>query len=86
VPTLSSFYGIIIRMYYDDHAPPHFHAHYGEASALIAIETLEVLDGSLPRRALSLTLEWASQHREELRSAWKLAEEHHPLGRIAPLE
>lgn len=50
MPTLSEFFGIVIRMYYDDHNPPHFHAYYGEYEALISIETLELLEGSLPRR------------------------------------
>jgi len=54
VPTISTFFGIVIRMYYDDHGPPHFHAYYGEDMALISLETLEVLQGRLPRRAMSL--------------------------------
>jgi hypothetical protein len=61
VPTLSEFFGIIIRMYYDDHAPPHFHAYYGEFSAQIAIDTLGVMGGSLPGRALALVVEWVSR-------------------------
>jgi len=56
VPTISTFFGIVIRMYYDDHGPPHFHAYYGEDMALISLETLEVLQGRLPRRAMSLVL------------------------------
>ena len=60
MPTLSVFFGIVIRMYYDDHAPPHFHAIYGEFEALIGLDPLEVIDGSLPRRALSLVLDWAN--------------------------
>ncbi|MEQ1656124.1 MAG: DUF4160 domain-containing protein [Nitrospira sp.] len=86
MPTISAFFGIVIRMYYDDHGPPHFHAYYGENMALIAVETLEVLQGRLPRRALSLVLEWAQQHRRELREDWQLAEVHEPLKNIAPLE
>ena len=57
MPTISTFYGIIIRMFYDDHALPHFHAQYGEFKAEIAIESLQVLAGRLPRRALAMTLE-----------------------------
>lgn len=52
MPTISAFYGIIVRMYYNDHAPPHFHARYGESEATIDIETRQVIDGELPRRAL----------------------------------
>ena len=73
-------------MYYDDHGPPHFHAYYGEDMALISLETLEVLQGRLPRRAMSLVLEWAQQHRSELREDWRLAEVHEPLKNIPPLE
>ncbi|MCT8342979.1 MULTISPECIES: DUF4160 domain-containing protein [Photorhabdus] len=51
MPTISEFFGILIRMYYDDHNPPHFHAYYGEHEAIISIETLEVMEGSLPKRA-----------------------------------
>jgi len=61
------FFGIVIRMYYDDHPPPHFHAYYSGDVAVIAIETLEVLEGGLPRRAMALVVEWAQQHRDELR-------------------
>ena len=86
MPTISTFFGIVIRMYYDDHGPPHFHAYYGEDMALISLETLEVLQGRLPRRAMSLVLEWAQQHRSELREDWRLAEGHEPLKNIAPLE
>jgi hypothetical protein len=56
MPTISAFYGILIRMFFNDHAPPHFHARYGEFEATIDIDTLEVLEGKLPPRALSLAL------------------------------
>jgi hypothetical protein len=52
MPELSRFYGIVVRMYFDDHLPPHFHAHYGEHSALINIQTMAVFAGQLPPRAL----------------------------------
>lgn len=52
----SAFFGILIRMYYDDHNPPHFHAYYGEHEAIIAIQTLEVMEGNLPKRALAMVL------------------------------
>jgi hypothetical protein len=54
MPTICSFYGILIRMFFNDHAPPHFHARYGEFEATIDIETLSVLEGELPGRALAL--------------------------------
>ena len=86
MPTISQFFGIAIRMYYDDHPPPHFHAYYGDAAAKIAIDTLSVTEGGLPRRALALVREWAAAHREELQEDWRLAEAHLPLHRIPPLE
>lgn len=86
MPTISSFFGIAIRMYYDDHAPPHFHAYYGKQSVQIAIDTLAVVKGELPRRALALVVEWAIIHREELRADWERAASHEPLNNIEPLE
>jgi hypothetical protein len=63
MPTISSFYGILIQMFWRDHAPPHFHALYAEHEAQINIRTLEVIEGDLPKRALALVLEWAAEHR-----------------------
>jgi hypothetical protein len=86
MPTICEFFGILIRMYYDDHNPPHFHAYYGDHEAIIAIDTLEVIEGSLPKRAKALTVEWALEHRGELLEDWRLAERHFPLNKIEPLE
>lgn len=72
-------------MYFDDHPRPHFHAYSGGQDAAIAIDTLEVLEGRLPRRALALVLEWASEHRAELRENWRVAEAHGTLRNIEPL-
>ena len=66
MPTISRFYGILIRMFFNDHAPPHFHARYGEFEATIEIGTLAIIEGQLPHRALNLVQEWAMIHREEL--------------------
>ena len=57
MPEISRFYGIIIRMYFDDHAPPHFHAFYGGESVVIDIQHLAVLTGNVPPRALGLVME-----------------------------
>lgn len=86
MPTISEFFGIVIRMYFNDHPPPHFHAYYGEAEALYAIQTLEVIQGGLPRRAHNLVLEWASVHRAELLKNWNQARVSQPLVPILPLE
>ncbi len=85
MPELCRFYGIIIRLYFDDHAPPHFHASYGGDEAVVAIETLAVIHGNLPSRAQSLVREWALLHQVELREAWKKAKQLQPPGRIEPL-
>jgi hypothetical protein len=86
MPTISEFFGILIRMYYDDHNPPHFHVVYGEYEAQINIETLEIIKGKLPKRVLALVVEWSIEHRSELRVDWNLAELHKPLDKIKPLE
>lgn len=85
MPRISQFFGITIVMYFNDHAPPHFHARYGGAEAAIEIETLEPLWGDLPQRALGLVLEWAVLHRGELRANWERAREGLPLRPIEPL-
>ena len=85
MPTISRFYGILIQMYFGDHVPPHFHALYAEFEALIEIQTLEVIRGSLPSRAMALVLEWAQQHREELRQDWELCVQNQQPMKILPL-
>ena len=62
MPTISAFYGILIRMFFNDHAPPHFHARYGEFAATIDLGTLAVLRGELPSRCLDLVQEGAMIH------------------------
>jgi hypothetical protein len=86
VPTISTFFGILIRMYFNDHAPPHFHACYNEHEAVVIIGTLEVLEGSLPRRALGLVLDWAELHKAELLADWELCRAKEQPHKIAPLE
>jgi hypothetical protein len=85
MPTISAFYGLVIRMFFNDHAPPHFHARYGEFEATIDIITLSVIKGELPRRALELAREWAMIHKVELLDDWKLCRENAPPGKIEPL-
>lgn len=86
MPELSRFFGIVIRMFYSDHEPAHFHAIYGEHEALIEVETLSLFRGSLPRRALALVLEWAALHRSELSDDWKRARNGETLKEIEPLD
>ncbi len=86
MPEISRFFGLIIAMFYNDHEPPHFHVRYGEQKALIAIETLDIIEGILSRRALALVKEWATLHQEALWEDWRLARQQAPLNPIAPLE
>ncbi len=86
MPTISAFYGILIQMYFRDHAPPHFHVKYGEHKAVIDIQALMLLEGHLPRRALNLVLDWAELHREELLADWELCQNMEQPKAIAPLE
>jgi hypothetical protein len=86
MPEISRFFGIVIRMYFDDHPPPHFHAIYQGQQAEISIDSLGVLAGRLPGRALALVVEWASQHQAELRSNWERLHAAQLPQRIAPLE
>ena len=85
MPELSRFYGIVIKMYFDDHPPPHFHAEYGEYEAVLSIETLAIIAGSLPPRATGMVAEWASLHQRELMTAWQSATHHEPVTKIDPL-
>jgi hypothetical protein len=73
-------------MYYDDYGTPHFHANYSGQEAKISIQPIRVVKGSLPKRALSMVLEWAATHQDELLENWKLAEMEEALNKIDPLE
>lgn len=86
MPSISTFFGITIWMFYNDHQPPHFHAEYGEHKAEISIETLEILAGNLPRRSVSLILEWASLNRDALRENWERCRQKQSPNKIPPLE
>lgn len=85
MPIVSSFYGILIYFYFNDHNPPHFHAKYNEFEALIDINTLGVIRGYLPGKALILVIEWALQHKEELMQDWELSRNNLQPNKIEPL-
>ncbi len=72
MPILSNFYGILIKMYFQqaEHNPPHIHAIYGEYMGAIDIQTGELLEGDLPNRALKLVQEWLQVHRQEVLDIW----------------
>ncbi len=86
MPTISQFFGIVIQMFWREHAPPHFHALYGEYEALSTFARWNVIGGSLPRRALALTVEWAIEHRAELMEDWDICQAKQQPKRIPPLE
>lgn len=86
MPVISTFFGIIVRMYQGDHNPPHFHVQYGEYEAIFNIKTGVVIGGSLPSRAKKLVNEWRRMHKDELLNVWAAAQEIRPLKKIKPLE
>ena len=85
MPEISRFLGIVIRMYIREHAPPHFHAEYGEYEITVDINS-GVVTGKFPRRALTAVLEWYLLHKGELMANWEAAEQRKPLNKIKPLE
>lgn len=85
MPEICRFLGIIISMYYKEHAPPHFHAKYSGQRAAFSINELKLIEGNLPKRVVSLILEWAFEHREELIEDWDLAKRKENLNKIDPL-
>lgn len=86
MPEISRFYGIIIRMYFSDHNPPHFHAEYQGEQAEYNIKTLEIIAGKISKRANALILEWASLHRNELLENWEKSQIPAKMKTIKPLK
>lgn len=85
MPEISRFYGIVVRMFYNDHNPPHIHIEYQDYDATIDLEG-GVVKGEMPRRALRLIYEWIDLHKEELLEVWELARRFKPLNKIEPLK
>lgn len=85
MPEICRFFGIVIKMYFNEHNPPHFHVEYQDYEAIINIETGAVT-GNISRRALRLVYEWLDENRDALMENWKLSEEHKPLKKIKPLD
>jgi len=75
----------IRRVYFNEHNPPHFHAEYNEYKASIAISTLELMEGQLPSKVMSLVVEWGQEHQEELLENWNSIEETGEFRKIKPL-
>ncbi len=85
MPEISRFFGIVIKMFFDDHNPPHFHAEYSGDLALIDIRNLSVFSGYLPPRVRGFVIEWATIHQQELSDDWDRAQAQQDLLKIAPL-
>ena len=86
MPEISRFFGIVVRMYFDDHNPPHYHAWYIGQEARVGVDTIDVLSGDLPRRARSMVVEWAALHQQALMQNWNALQSSGQSQRIAPLE
>lgn len=86
MPEISRFFGVVIKMFFDDHNPPHFHAEYGEAHGQVDIRTLSVFGGRLPPRVTGLVIEWATLHQHDLMENWERARAQKALRKIDPLE
>lgn len=84
MPIIARFYGMIIKMYFQqsEHNPPHFHVVYGEYVGVFNIDTLEMIEGDLPNKAQSLIKEWAKQYQKELLNIW----ETQNFKKLPPLE
>ena len=86
MPKISEFYGIAIYMFYSDHAPPHFHAYYGEHEVLVGISPARILQGKVPTRVQSLIFEWVAMHQQELLKDWELCSSQQKPLPINPLD
>lgn len=88
MPTISMFYGIIVRMYCGqaEHNPPHFHAYYQDYKVTVDISTCEIIDGNLPAKQAKLVLAWAELHKDELTADWELASKGELPFKIEPLK
>lgn len=88
MPTISMFYGIIIRMYCapKEHNPPHIHIYYQDYKAILDIRTCEITEGDLPRKQAKMVVAWAEIHQEELMADWKLASNGELPFKINPLK
>lgn len=86
MPEISRFMGIVVRMYFADHEPPHFHASYGGSECQFRFMPVGVLAGSLPPRVLALVAEWATLHQDELHQNWRRLQANQPPLPIQPLE
>ena len=83
MPTIAFFYGIAIQMFYNDHSPPHLHARYGRAKAIVRLSDGEIISGELPPTAARMVREWTLARRAELEENWRRARAHEELEKVA---
>ena len=86
MPTISTFYGIIIRMYHSEHNPPHIHSYYQADVAMYDIKECELIDGTMPKKQDRLIKAWMELHKDELLANWQLAQNHEEIVKIEPLK
>ncbi|HUY34651.1 MAG TPA: DUF4160 domain-containing protein [Pirellulales bacterium] len=86
MPVISRFYGITVHMYYDDHAPPHFHADYAEDELIVGISPITILKGKSSARVRSMTIEWAGLRQVDLLENWERARRGESMEPIPPLD
>ncbi|MEG0152581.1 MAG: DUF4160 domain-containing protein [Cellulosilyticaceae bacterium] len=79
---ITRFYGMVIKMYPNDHVPPHFHVIYNEYNGVFSIEELEMIEGDLPNKAKRMILEWAEMYKVQLLQMWNTKE----FVKLPPLE
>ena len=71
MPEITRFYGIVIKIFFrNEHNPPHIHAVYGEYNGIFRIDSLEMIEGDLPARAVKMIQEWGLSHKDELQYMW----------------
>lgn len=86
MPVISAFFGIVIRMFYQEHGPPHFHAEHQGDQATFSFDG-EVMAGDIRSgRALRHIRQWASLHRRDLEANWERLKAGRPLEGIEPLQ
>lgn len=86
MPIISTFFGIVVRVFHEDHEPPHVHVQYGEYKAVVQIATGRVLAGRLPPRVKRILLEWLRLRRVEVMRTWIIARDQRIPPRVRPLE
>ena len=85
MPLVCEFFGIKIYMYWNEHNPPHFHAHYAEYKAIVSIRDAVVIGGEMPSKKIKLILAWCEIHQDELYRNWESAEKNGEILQIEPL-